>query len=427
MAFGSCSRSQLVLIFGNTLAFFVAGILLGYGIYVFAYMRTTNTAVVCVCIGASAGVMIATAMGAWGSLLKKHGVLKVYFYTVLLLDILLLVTGALCFIRSAEVVDYVEYDFQTVKDAMPDSMCSDYHITTSSGISSCKDDMTDKLQGNLEIMGGASIFVAVMMFFGLIVSGRLLTWDRLTGPLLSGGGIVMICFAIFILGMSISIILNMQDVLEQDAYATYIAVAASAMIMLLGIVGIVGMNRRSTCTLMVYQVLGFLCIIILFTLAILAFSQCTDLTKWTTDNFDTGNNIRDSLDECYCNNDDYSTSCGSGANPYCNAKDSAGDLIYYTCTDGSCVRNSTNSTAAKYCLSTALCVDKAVDGPQGSLAAIGTMSCFYLLYLVVCIAACRNVSAKLVEEQRQEGGMQLASIGVGKKTERDRGDKEARV
>ena len=56
---------------------FVAGTLLGYAIYVFSYMRTTNPALVGVCIGASVATMIATGMGAWGSLLKKHGVLKV--------------------------------------------------------------------------------------------------------------------------------------------------------------------------------------------------------------------------------------------------------------------------------------------------------------------------------------------------------------
>ena len=59
--------------------------------------------------------MIATSMGAWGALLKKHGVLKVYFYTVLLLVILLMVTGTLSYIWADAVTEYVDFAFTDMK------------------------------------------------------------------------------------------------------------------------------------------------------------------------------------------------------------------------------------------------------------------------------------------------------------------------
>jgi len=403
-AFNSCSRAQLLLIFGNTIAFFVAGTLLGYGIYVFSYMRTTNTAVVIVCIGASVGVMIATAMGAWGALLKKHGVLKVYFYTVLLLDIVLLVTGTLCYVRAAEVSDYVDYEFQTVKGAMPDSEC-DFVTTTAGGIAACKSNMKETLQDNLRYMGACCIVMAVMMLFGIIAAARLLTWDRLTGPLLHGGGVVMILFAIFNLSLAVDMILNEQDALQEDVWATYVAAGSAAVVIILALLGITGMRysdpmsaSRAACLLLGYQVVGFITVILLGYLAVLAYVQCGDITSWTTDNFDTGNKIRSNLnDNCYCNNDDYTTACGSGNNPYCNEKYANGTLKYYICSGGTCTVDSSNAYALQYCLTTSLCVDKAVDSAQGSLAAIGTMSAFYTVYLLVCMLASLNVRRKLVE------------------------------
>ena len=75
----------------------MAGTLLGFALYVFGNLRNSDVTVVSMCLGklqlfgetrrianpvpllaaASACVMISTAMGAWGALLKKHGVLKV--------------------------------------------------------------------------------------------------------------------------------------------------------------------------------------------------------------------------------------------------------------------------------------------------------------------------------------------------------------
>lgn len=449
-AFGSCSRSQLFLIFGNTLAFFIAGGLLGYSIFVFSYMRTLNTSVIIVCMGATTGTMISTAMGAWGSLLKKHGVLKAYFYCVLLLNIILLVTGTLCYIKADEIDGYVDYKFRTVKDAMPNSeceFCSDNgagDCLTADHISQCKSNMSDTLQDNLRTLGCLSILVAIMMTFGSIAAGRLLTWDRLTGPLLHGGGVVMIAFALFNILFAIDFIIIENDAIEDDAWATYVAAGVGCVIVILSLVGIAGMQTKSPCLLLVYQILGFVSLILLGYLAVQSFAQFSDLTDWTRDNFDKDKNVRDKLnDDCYCNNDDYDFSCGTGTSQiqcnqayatsysgyassyastatasYSSASSTASSYRYYTCTDGTCTRLTGTTVdalgAQQYCLTTERCVDKVVDSAQAGLAAIGTMSCFFIIYLLVCLLASTNVRAKMVEEQRQAmaEGSQLSSPGT---------------
>jgi len=370
-------------------------------------------------------VMIATAMGAWGSLLKKHGVLKVYFYSVLLLDIVLLVVGTLCYVRADEISDYVDYKFLTVKDAMPSSQCSGLDTTNVSAagqvaIQQCKNNMQSTLEDNLRYMGVCCVIVAGMMVCGLVAAGRLLTWDRLTGPLLHGGGIVMILFAIFNITMAADIIANQESALVKDAWSTYVAVGAAVAIVVLAIMGIVGMSRKNTCLLLVYQVWGFFCLILLGYLTGMAFAQEATLTDWTRDNFDTDNNVRKNIDQCYCNNDDFAVGCGVAPNIICNERDANDDLKYYNCVGSTCTRKfdanaATPDAVELYCLETYECINKAADVSQANLVAIAVMSMFYLIYLIVCLAASSNVRAKMLEEQRQDGG--FASSFSGASTE----------
>lgn len=415
-AFGSCSRSQLFLIFGNTLAFFVAGTLLGYSIYVFSYMRTINTAVIGVCMGATTGVMIATGMGAWGALLKKHGVLKAYFYCVLLLNIVLLVTGTLCYIRADEIDTYVDYKYKTVKSAMPYAECdfcvTNGHDCTADQISQCKSNITSVLENNLRTMGACCIIVAILMTLGTIAAGRLLTWDRLTGPLLHGGGVVMIVFAIFNILMAVDFIVLETDAIKDDTWATYVAAGTGGVIVVLALLGVAGMQTKSPGALLAYQIFGFLSVILLGYLAVLSFTQFSDITQWARDNFDKDANVRSNLnDVCFCNNDDYDNTCGQ---IQCNAAASSGTGYQYYNGTGGILTLVNQTQPLKYCLSTSRCVDKAVDSAQAGLAAIGTMSIFFIVYLLICLSASHNVRQKMVEELRQlmAEGSQLDSPGT---------------
>ena len=170
---------------------------------------------------------------------------------------------------------------------------------------------------------------------------------------------------------------------------------------LVGVVGMIAMSSRSPSTLTIYQIFGSLAIVLSIVLTICSYVQFWDIQSWSTANFDSGEDIRSSLDNCYCNNENYGVACGTSPNIICNAK-TAGVLDYYTCTNGDCVVNSADTDAVKYCLSTSSCAKKAAATSQLSLALIGTMACWYLIYLLVCLSASSNVKAKMVEEQRQE-------------------------
>jgi len=421
MAFGSCSKSQLALIFLNTFAFFIAGTVLGYGIYVYSYMRTTNGEIVGVCLGASVATMIATAMGAWGALLKKHGVLKAYFYFLLLINLVLLVEGTLCIIVANDVNEYVDANFLTVKDAMPDSQCSltfapGWTITSAveTNIASCKKTMTDTLRDNLRYMGVCCIVMAFFMVFGLIAAGRLLTWDRLTGPLLNGGASMMVAYGIMDLVIGFTLIVEEKtDSIRNHNYSGFIAIVAGFMAFILAAVGIQGMRAKSIGLLLVYQVLAFLLAALLLALCITAALQSDDITSWTGDNFDSGKNIRSDLDKCSCNNDDYPVSCGqtyyAGTVPSCNERTFVGNLKYYTCTGGSCILDTSNALAKTFCLPTNLCVDDTINKTEANLAAIAISAGFFIVYLAICLAASINVRMKMQEEESNASTLHASS------------------
>jgi len=414
MAFGSCSRAQLALIFLNTLAFFIAGTLLGFGIYVYSYMRTTNAAIISVCLAASVATMIATGMGAWGALLKKHGVLKAYFYFLLLINLVLLVEGTLCIIYSNQVDEYVENNFQRILEAMPDSECyfavnpyASIDANVKLNIALCKSNIKGTLKDNLQYVGGCCIAMAVIMIFGLIAAGRLLTWDRLTGPLLQGGASMMFLYAILSLILGIDLLVEEETASVRDRdYSGYIAIAAGVLLLFLSATGVFAMKQKSSLLLLVYQVLGILIFVILVILCGTAAHQSDSLKSWASDNFDQDKLIRPELHSCDCNNDDYPSGCGApiviGAVattvPFCNARDLNGNLLYYTCVNGYCELDISNTLATTFCLKNSYCVDQVVNDSQAILAAIATSSGFFLVYLAICIAASFNARIKIQEE-----------------------------
>lgn len=397
-AFGGCSRNQLALIFLNTCAFFVAGTLLGYDIYVFSYMRTTNPALVGISIAVAVCVMIATGMGAWGALLKKHGVIKAYFYFVLMVDILLVVICTVCYITANDVGDYVDYQYRKVLSAMPDSTCGTPQSETIAYISGCKNSMKDTLQENLRTMGACCVAMACVMLLGLIASGRLLTWERLTAPLLNGGGVVMVCFAAFCIAVAARMTTEEADKLTKDAWAGYISAAGAAFVLLLGILGISGVRNKSVGVLLAHQILALLTIVLLIVVAAVSFVQYNDIESYAKDNFDKGTNIRNSLNINYCDNDDYAHDCSSVT---CGDKNSTGAYKYYTCdltSNQTCILNAGSATAIKCCLSTNVCIDKATDVLQADLVAMGTTAVFYVIYVFIVLRASRNIRAKFVDE-----------------------------
>lgn len=399
MGFGACKPNQIALIFLNTGAFFVAGALLGFGIFAFSYMRTTNTALVWLVIAISVCTMFTTAMGAWGALLKKHSVLKVYFYSVLLVDIVLLVLGTSCFIWSSEIDSYVYFSFQTVKDAMPTSECATSNPTTAVAIAACKNTMSDTLQSNLKYMGGSCIAMAMLMVCGLVVAGRMLTWQRLISPLLNGGGLVLAIFAVFCIGACTSMLVGENDKLVKETWAHYMALATSCLVLVLGGIGVYGVRRYHSGILLSYLVLGVLVVVMLGALTYLGYAQRDHITSWTADNFDSSENIRSSLDKCACNNDDYNIACGASDNPVCNEKSSDGKLKHYQCSGSSCTLKAGTATQ-KYCLSTSRCIDKTVHAVRADLAAIGTMSVFSIVFLLVVLVASHTVRVKLIEDAK---------------------------
>lgn len=294
---------------------------------------------------------------------------------------------------------YVDYDYQSVKGAMPKDTCVD-----GQGIPDCKITLKDKISADLSLMGLFCLLMGLVMLGGVTAAGRLLSWNRITGPLLHGGGVVMVGFGVLNLLEALNIINNQSHTTDMDATPTYLAIVGPALVACLGLVGIVAMRTRSPTLITVYQGLGLVTIILSCVLSALAFSQFDSISQWTIDNFDTGSNVRSKLGLCYCNNYDESTpACGVAPNVQCNAV-TAGSLSHYTCTGGSCSLNPGTSQAnsGKYCLTSAMCAKKAVNSAELSLGIIGSMACWYLLYLLVCLAASSSIKANMVEEQRQE-------------------------
>ena len=214
----------------------------------------------------------------------------------------------------------------------------------------------------------------------------------------------MVSFGVLNLLEALNIINNQTHTTDMDATPAYLAIVGPALVACLGLVGIVAMRMRSPCLISLYQALGLLTVVLSCVLSALAFSQFNSIQQWTIDNFDTGSNVRSKLDLCYCNNyDEITPGCGTGPNVQCNAKTS-GALSYYTCTSGNCVLNAGSSSAnsAKYCLTSEMCAKKAANSAQLSLGLIGSMACWYLIYLLVCLAASRSIKNNMLEEQRQE-------------------------
>ena len=199
---------------------------------------------------------------------------------------------------------------------------------------------------------------------------------------------------------ALNIINNQTHTTDMDSTPAYLAIVGPALVACLGLMGIMAMRTRSPCLITAYQVIGAVTVILSCVLSALAFSQFNSIEQWTIDNFDTGANVRSKLDVCYCNNYDTgpNQTCGPTLpNVECNAR-TGGSLSYYTCNAGTCNLNQHQTL----CLSTEVCAKKAANSAQLSLGIIGSMACWYLIYILVCLAASSSIKANMLDEQRQE-------------------------
>ena len=126
---------------------------------------------------------------------------------------------------SGQMQLYVDYDYQNVKQAMPGSSC-----VVGEGIPDCKITLKDEINSNLSLMGLFCLLMAIVMLGGVTAAGRLLSWNRITGPLLHGGGVVMVSFGVLNLLEALNIINNQTHTTDMDATPAYLAIVGPALV-----------------------------------------------------------------------------------------------------------------------------------------------------------------------------------------------------
>ena len=117
---------------------------------------------------------------------------------------------------------YVDYDYYNVKMSMPRDTCAD-----GQGTDDCKTTLKDKIRDDLSLMGLFCLLMGLVMLGGVTAAGRLLSWNRLTGPLLHGGGVVMVAFGVLNLMEALNIINNQTHTTDMDSTPAYLWSAAT--------------------------------------------------------------------------------------------------------------------------------------------------------------------------------------------------------